>query len=168
MSKSIMRVFSIFLCSICVFFCTSCESSLQDGTESAKSEPVTITQLNQPFENSNVKVEISEIHAYENTSDLENGDIIININYTVENLSSEYSFYSSRRSIDVYADDIAVIFRSTHASLAPGKKANLVCEAYAFKNTKHIEFYYSDPKSTGYVAIFQLDIPPIEESTTAS
>lgn len=169
MKSSVMRFLLIFLCTLCLYFLASYIIPLLFGEEEiTQPEPEVITAFNQPFENDNIKVTFTEIHAYENTYKPERGDLRIYANYTVENMSDR-TFIFSWHGMSVYADDIAVENSTFSVTLAPGKKADLICETYAFKDTQHIEIYLDDPISVDkHVVTFQLDIPPIEESTTAS
>ena len=165
--KSFVKYFLLILfCVLCLFFCVTYLITLF-SEEYAQPEPEIITALHQPFENDIVKVTFTEIHAYENTYEPERGDLRIYANYTVENMSDS-TFIFSWHGMSVYADDIAVENSTFSVTLAPGKKADLVCKTYAFKDTEHIEIYLDDPKGLEEVVIFQLDIPPVEESTTAS
>lgn len=137
------------------------------GDKKDPSSPLTITEIDQAFENTNFKVTFTEIHAYENTYKPEKGDLKIYASYTVENISDS-TWTVSYHDINVYADNIAVDSTISSATLTPGKKANLVCETYAFQDTKKIEFCLDDPRALEHAVTFQFDIPPIEESTTAS
>ena len=167
MCKSAVRLFSLLLCGICIFCCTSCDSVIfSNKDKNDETEPKIITALNQSFEKKNFKVTFTEIHTYENSSKPEKGDLKIYANYTIENISDS-TWSISYNDINVYADNIAVDSSISSTTLAPGKKANLVCETYAFLDTKHIEFYLDDPKTLEHVVTFQLDVPPVEESTSA-
>lgn len=170
MNKSIMRVFSILLCSICVFYCTSCDSSFWDGTESAKSESVTITQLNQPFEGNCIKITADETQIMYDPSE---DETLLGIKFTIENISNEnYRFRIG--TVSAFLDNAAIINDHINSfqpslksmSLSPGKYLSGYYVIPIKTDSKKIEIYFEE--NSVNTVIFQFDIPPIEESTTVS
>ncbi len=157
----IILLLIIIFCVITIFFLYG--NPFSHNKRSSTSSPLTITELNQIFENNNFKVSFTEIHAYKNTLSPEKGELKISANYTVENVFNG-SWSIGFDNLNVYADNIAVDSSSSYATLAPGKKANLKCITYAFEDTKQIEFYLNDPRTFEHVVTFRFDLPPVEET----
>ena len=154
MCKSAVRLFSLFLCGICVLWLSGCDSL---------KAPVIITELNKPYENANYKIEFTEIHISEEPNENADEDLEIYAKYVIENLSNtEISF--SRFDMQTYADDLLVDKTGSSVSLAPEKKAELEHSVQVPKDAQQVEFYFYDPDTSTHIATFIFDVSSIEKA----
>ena len=65
MKNKILRSLCILLCGVCILSCAACSFSgdrpNSTSSEVTETEPVIITELNQPFKNSELSVTITDI-----------------------------------------------------------------------------------------------------------
>jgi len=172
MNKFTLRFFSLFLCCIGIFFCTSCNDE-----QTSPSSPVMITELNTPYEGKHLKVTATEIKAVQNPT--ENHKIIVSVHFVVENISNEnFSYY--RGDIKAYVNNTSVIQYTDiesipgkdlgFASLAPGKHTSGYFCLNIPEDTEVIELYFTEYTNIQTNAIFKFDVPATQstESDTAT
>ena len=130
----------------------------------------TITELNQPYNGSVLKITATEIKAVESPSGT-NDEIIIGVKFVVENVSRK-EWQQTRQGMTAYVDDVAQPQKydtkhfsdSLEGRIAPGKFTIGYYCVQASKNAKLIEIHF-DEVSNKKTAIFILDIPSIEQDT---
>lgn len=163
MKNKILRTLCILLCGGCILSCAACNfsgdrpnSTSDDVTET---EPVIITELNQPFKNSELSVTITDI-------DTERGDnddsMIVSANFVIQNLSKQ-NITLSPFCINTYVDDVAITQTNQPATIAPNKLAKFNYEPIIPQNAKTIEFYFYNPIDDMHVATFTFNVPSLEK-----
>lgn len=172
MNKFTLRFFSLFLCCIGIFFCTSCNDK-----QTSPSSPVMITELNTPYEGKHLKVTATEIKAVQNPT--ESHKIIVSVHFVVENISNEnFSYhrgdiraYVNNTSVIQYTDIESILGKDLgFASLAPGKHTSGYFCLNIPEDTEVIELYFTEYTNIQTNAIFKFDVPATQstESDTAT
>ena len=174
MNKFTLRFFSLLLCCIGIFFCTSCNDE-----QTSPSSPVIITEINTPYIGDHLKITATEIKAVQNPT--ESHQISVGIYWIVENISNEEFSYKNG-SLVAYVNNESVerdygysLFSNfgkelSYASLAPGKHTSGYFCVNIPEDAEIIEIHYTEWMNMQTSAIFKFDIPPVEsaESDTAT
>ena len=163
MCKFAIRFFCLLLCCACIAFCSSCSEST--------SSPVTITDLNTPYQSNSLKIEFSDLNVVEATSKDSEKNIKVSTTVIIENLSNN-ELVLGRFCLQTYVDDVLVDNTISPVNLAPGKRAEVKHDVSVSKEAKKIEYYFYEPLKNGtgdkHVATFAFDIPSVEKVATTT
>lgn len=164
MLKRVMQLLVIMICTLTTLLFTSC------GIFEANTEPEIITELNQTYEGLLLNITATEIR-YAQVVMFHYDELTVSVNFIVENVSNEETFFDARL-INVYIDDVAasptIALRvgatlGTSIKLAPGKRTQGYHSVTAPNDAKTVELHIrTDWGDADTVVIFSLDIPPIE------
>jgi len=151
------RVLGLLVCVLIVLAFAGC--MCDGGPRTIDGGPRIVTELNQPFENSDIRVTVTNISAIKT-----NHEIAVSADFVVENLSAR-SMPLGRFNVSTVVDGVAVSGTNNSANIPPGRRAEISLTRRIPANSNIIEFYFQDPllSSVGNLVIFVFDIPLVEE-----
>jgi len=149
--KNIIRK-SLALCCVLVIVCVNC---IGCNGNNGNDNPIIITEINQPFENSNIKATITELNKEPDSTQPDS--IIITARFVIENVSNS-DITTGRFYIKSYVDDVLVDNTASPGTISPGKRLESDQSVYTADSSKILEFYFNDPKTGKHVATFAFNI----------
>ena len=156
----ILIIIVLFAGAACLFACNP-----PDHPDPPEPSITTITELNQPYEGSVLRITATEIE----TINYPSGGMVVSIKFVVENVSKSESRLIWGNDMEGYIDDVATsqTFIIGYPDLigqtiAPGKRAEGYYCLPCSKDAKIIEVRIRDAKYSEQFAVFVFDIPPVE------
>ncbi len=174
MSKQAVRICGVITACICcvvlILAIHSCSARSSTGPYEHLTLSEPITELNQTYEGSILKITATDIKAVQSV--YSSDEIVIGVQFTVENVSNEEvllttssiqafydDFVADSASEDFLADDFGV-----SVEIPPGKRAIRAYYLKAPKDVSAIELRFPEGYLSKQYATFIFDVPPVDES----
>ena len=172
MKNKFLRTLCILLCGVCILSCAACNFSddIPNSTSSdvTETEPVIITELNQSYNGSILKITATDIKAIHDSG---TDNIIVGVKFIVENVSNN-DFYLSGKNTSAYVDDVTTsenggyLFdasgKELGGNIAPGKRSEGYRSVCCSRNAKVVEFSFEESYNLSQNVFFAFDLSAIE------